>query len=735
MLQVLHPYMSQVIIVSNRLPVSVKKEDGKLVFRASIGGIATGLAAYADDPKNRWIGWPGIASDDLSDGDRQAIVEELEKRNCYPIFLSQRQIDDFYSGYSNGVLWPLFHNLAKSTPVDTATRQRWWRAYRSVNEQYAQATLNLAETGFRVWVHDYQLLLVPELLRAERADIITGFFLHTTFPDAKTLAKLPERKKLLNGMLGADVVGFHTPGYVANFLENCRDIGIELANDKEPMVGDRFVRVADFPMGIDYERYAAATKSKSVKAAVRRYRRRYGGLRVIVAVDRLDPTKGLVERLKAYATLLERNKKLRGKVVFSLVAAPSRTDVPAYQKLSKRLSALVGEINTKYGSPRWQPIDYMNVVQPFEEVTALFQIADVAFIAPLRDGMNLAAKEFVASKHKSGVLILSETAGAAEELQDAILVNPKQPEALVGALEQALQMRGRELRRRLRHMQQQLSTNTVQEWAQGFIATMQQPVPGTKLIVQSLKGRPEIRLLHDWQHSKKHLLLLDYDGSLVPFTEDYKNARPPKSLLQLLETLSADKANDVVLISGRSTADLHQWFDDLPINLVSEHGAGVRPAGRKTWQTVEKVDTEWKQLLQPVLEKYAALTPGARVEVKPHSLVWHYRAASAYHAQKYAVIIKRVLKPVLKKYGLELMQGNKVLEIKNPKVSKGAVARRWLEKNYDFILAIGDDVTDEDLFRVLPASAYSVKIGRGRTLARYRLPASKDVTALLRKLV
>lgn len=726
--------MSQVIIVSNRLPVSVKKEDGKLVFYPSIGGLATGLSSYADDPKNRWIGWPGIASDELTDDDKQIIVDELAAHNCTPVFLSQRQIDDFYNGYSNTVLWPSFHNL-KRQAVASNIRERWWRAYRNVNRQYAQATLNLTETGVRVWVHDYQLLLVPELLRAERSDIITGFFLHIPFPPAKVFARLPEYKKLLRGMLDADVAGFHTPSYVANFLESSVASGLATAAGNELVVGERMVRVADFPMGIDYEKYAAATKSKAVRTAVRHYRKRYKRLRVIVAVDRLDPSKGLVERLKAYATLLERNPRLRGKVVFSMVAAPSRTDIPAYRQLSKRLAALAGEINTTYGSPRWQPVDYMNVTKPFEEVTALFQIADVAFIAPLRDGMNLAAKEFVASKHKSGVLILSETAGAAEELHDALLVNPKQPETLISALEQALKMRKRELRGRLRRMQQQLSTNTVQEWAKGFVETLQQPVTGSQLIVRGLRGKLELRLLNDWRQAKKRLLLLDYDGSIVPFTEDYKEAKPPKALLQLLETLSADKINDVVLISGRSGEDLQAWFSGLPINLVAEHGAAVKKAGGKAWRTIEKVDTRWKQLVQPVLEKYAALTPGARVEVKPHTLVWHYRAASPYYAQKYAIVIKRVLRPLLKKYGLELLQGNKVLEIKNPQIGKGLAAQQWLKRDYGFILAIGDDVTDEDLFGVLPLTAYSVKIGRGRTQAQYRLSNSKDAVNLLRKLV
>lgn len=732
MLQVL-PHMSQVIIVSNRLPVSVKKENGQLNFYPSIGGIATGLSSYVDDRRNRWIGWPGIASEELTGDDRQTIVAELEKLNCTPVFLTRKQIDNFYNGYSNTVLWPLFHNLARGRRAKP--REDWWKAYRRVNEEYAEAALNISETGSRIWVHDYQLMLVPELLRAVRTDIIIGFFLHIPFPDVKTLSRLPQQKKLVSGMLGADVVGFHTPGYVASFLENAVAANIAQANGSELIIDERSVRVADFPMGIDYAKYAAATRSKAVKKALRRYRKRYKKLRVIVAIDRLDPSKGLVERLKAYASLLERYPKLRGKVVFAMVAAPSRTDIPAYQQLSKRLAILAEEINATYGTPKWQPIDYMNTLQPFEEVTALFRIADVAFITPLRDGMNLAAKEFVASKRGKGVLILSETAGAAEELHDAILVNPKKPETLVDALHQALTMPRRELRSRLRRMQLHLATNTVQEWAKGFVESLQQPVPGTPIITRTLKGKLALNVLNEYRKSKKRLLLLDYDGSLVPFTEDYQDAVPPKSLLQLLETMSANTSNDVVLISGRSPDDLEKWFGELPISLVAEHGAAYKKAGNKNWQTIERIDTKWKQRVLPVLEKYAALTPGASVETKPHSLVWHYRGASPYYAQKYAVAIKRILKPLLKQYNLELLQGNKILEIKNPLVSKGTAAQRWLQRDYDFILALGDDMTDEELFAGLPEQAISIKVGRGHSRALYRLGSYKGTLNLLKKFV
>lgn len=725
--------MPQVIIVSNRLPVSVKKQDGKLQFLPSLGGLATGLSSYVDDKHNTWVGWPGIASEELTDTDKKTVVEELAKHNCSPVFLSQRQIDEFYNGYSNTILWPMFHNLSREV-TKPDIRRRWWQSYRTVNTLFAEAVLNLSQAGAQIWVHDYQLLLVPEMIRKERVDVIPGFFLHIPFPPVKRFTRLPESKKLLNGMLASDLVGFHTPGYVANFIDTCQAEGFDITGDNQVVLSNHVARVSHFPMGIDYQKYASATKSKEVKAAVRKYKRRYRGYKVIVAVDRLDPSKGLVERLKAYQLFLESQPKLHGKVVFCLVAAPSRTSVPAYQRLSKRLGDLVQTINTQYGTPRWQPVDYINTAVPFEEVTALFRIAHVAFIAPLRDGMNLVAKEFVASNRKRGVLILSETAGAAEELSDALIVNPRKPDTVVIALQQAFGMRRRELRGRLKRMRRQLSTNTVHDWATDFVQTLQQPLPGTPVRTRSLRPRLQAQLVEQYRTSDRRLLLLDYDGSLVPFSNHFKDATPPTTLMQLLTELSRPKSTDVVLISGRSAIDLEQWFGNLPISLVAEHGAATKRAGHKTWQTIEHEDNNWKRLLLPVLEKYAAKTPGARVEVKPHSLVWHYRAAQPYYAQKHAVTIKRVFKPLLKQYGLEMLQGNKVLEIKNPLISKGIAAQPWLLGNYDFILGIGDDKTDEELFAVMPLNSWSIKVGAKRTAAQYRVASHKDILTILRKL-
>lgn len=730
--------MSQVIIVSNRLPVSVAKENGQLVFSSSIGGLATGLSSYVNDKNNSWIGWPGIASDNLSDSDKYLITEELAKRNYYPVFLTQRQIDEFYNGYSNSVLWPLFHNLPGKQPSLSSSVQaaKWWRAYRSVNNQFAEVVLNLALDKSRIWVQDYQLMLLPEMLRKERQSANIGYFLHIPFPTVKRFGKLPEGNKLLRGILGADLVGFHTQGYVKDFLENCEAAGLGKVDIPAGRVTlpDHTVRVGEFPMGIDYEKYASAARQKEVRAAAKRYRKKYGRRKIIVSVDRLDPSKGLAERLKAYRTFLEQNPQMHGKVVFAMVAAPSRTSIAAYKNLAKRLDNLAEEINSTFGTSRWQPLDYINESQPFEEVTALFRIADVAFITPLKDGMNLAAKEFVASNKGRGVLILSQTAGAAEELQDALIVNPRKPETLVQALEQALKMRKRELRGRLKRMRQSTATNTVQNWAQTFVETLRKPVPGTPHLTRLLSKRLRKQLIQRYEQSKKRLIMLDYDGTLVPFGKDYKQTNPPKSLLDLLRALGDNPANDVVLISGRSAEDLDNWLGGLPISLVAEHGAMVKRAGNKTWRSTETADTDWKHLLLPALERYLKLTPGARIEIKPHSLVWHYRAASPYHAQKYTVIIKRTLKSFVKKHDLQLMQGNKVVEIKDANVSKGAAADYWLKRDHDFVLAIGDDATDEELFAALPLDTYTIKVGYRPTKAHYRVTSYKDILSLLRRL-
>jgi trehalose 6-phosphate synthase/phosphatase len=725
----------RLIIVSNRLPVSVKKVDGKLEFFPSTGGLATGLAPYAKDKRNRWIGWPGLPSDGLSEKERQEISAELKKHNCYPVFLSQKQLSEFYDGYSNSILWPLLHDNPISDESQ-ARREKLFKAYERVNAQYAETVLALSGSGTTIWVHDYQLMILPALLRLERPNDKIGFFLHTPFPTATNFAALVDAEALLAGVLGADLIGLHTASYVKNFLDTVHHFDSGITEHKKVILRDRVVRVTDFPIGIDYAKYEKARKSRGVTRELAKLRLQYAGLKVILTVDRLDPSKGLVERAKAYQTLLRENPKLRGKVVMIMLVVPSRMDVAEYQHLKVELEAVIKETNEEFGVMPWTPVDYLFTALPFEQVTALYRRADVAFITPLRDGMNLVAKEYLASKpNKNGVLVLSKTAGAADELKDAVMVDPRRPATLVKGLTKALNMKPKELRRRVGHMQDVLSTSTVQVWAGNFMHSLKQD---TKLVPSrtwNLTPKKQRDVVEAYRRSKSRLLLLDYDGVLMAFHRNFADAQPTPKLSKLLTKLATDPKNNTVVISGRTKQDLELWFGDTPLQLVAEHGAYIRDPAGANWRTIpSEAVTGWQDKIHLVLEKYAALTPGAFVEVKQRSMVWHYRQATTYYAQKYLVVLKRVLKPMAASLGLQVQQGNMILEVRPDGVDKGTAAKHWLRKNPDFILAIGDDYTDEDTFAALPSYAFSVKVGRGRTAANYRLTNVEAVHTLLEKL-
>lgn len=724
----------KLIIVSNRLPVSVKKVDGKLEFIANGGGgLATGLARYAEDPKTRWIGWPGIANEELTEKDRQVITEKLREMHCIPVFQTKKQIDEFYSGYSNGILWPLVHD----NPISDESlghRHDWFKTYQHVNERFAEIALAISGKNTTIWVHDYQLMLVPAMLRRELPEGKIGFFLHTPWPKAKDFAKLIDAEALTAGILGADLVGLHTESYVTNFLDTVLTLDSGITEHHKVILRDRVVRVTDFPIGIDYEKYEKARKSSAVTRELAKLRLQYAGLKVILTVDRLDPSKGLVERVRAYQTLLRETPKLRGKVVMVMLVVPSRLDVPEYKQLKEELEVAINETNAEFEVKPWTPIDYQFTALPFEQVTALYRRADVAFITPLRDGMNLVAKEYLASRtQKDGVLVLSKTAGAAQELKDAVMVDPKRPATLVKGLTKALNMKPQDLKRRVEHMQDILSTDTVQKWAGNFMKSLKQDALRQNR-TWNLTPTKQRDVIEAYRRSTARLLLLDYDGVLMRFHRNFADAEPTEKLMKLLSRLTADQRNTVVVISGRTKADLQEWFGDSKVRLVAEHGAYTNDADR-SWRAVPSHAARgWQDKVIVVLEKYAHLTPGAFVEHKQRSLVWHYRQANTYYAQKYLVVLKRILKPLAAELGLQVQQGNMILEVRPNGVDKGHAAHAWLRRNPDFILAIGDDYTDEDMFNALPSYSNTIKVGRGRTAAKYRIENVEGVRGLLEKL-
>lgn len=716
--------MPDLIIVSNRLPVRIEKSAGKLKVSPSSGGLATGLASYTKKAGTRWIGWPGIPSDDLSGHEQAEIIRKLKKYRCFPVFLSKTELDEFYNGFSNGVLWPALHEL----PIRAGDSRKNWQSYHRVNELFAEKTLALSRATSTIWVHDYQLLLLPQLLRAERPEATIGFFLHIPFPKPEKFVELEHGRALLTGMLGADLAGFHTKEYAKHFLTSCEKLGVGSRSGSQIILPNRAVDVTDFPMGIDYRKFASASKKRNVKKEYRKLEHKYAGNKVIVTVDRLDPTKGFIERLKAYRTVLKNEPGLRGKIVMVMLAIPSRGDILEYQKLKTNVEKLVQEINHEFGASGWQPIEYMFQTLPFEQLAALYQIADVAFVAPVRDGMNLVAKEYLASQpNQKGVLILSNTAGAAKELKDAVMVSPSRPQTLVSGLTKALNLPVHESRRRTGRMQSHLQQFTVQHWADSFIKSLEKPSL-TRHTTRSADSQVRRKIISDFHKSDRRLILLDYDGTLREFETDPQAATPSKTVLKLLKKLCDDDKNDVMIISGRGRKDLGDWFGDLPITLAAEHGALLRRKGGKNWHTTSNSQPGWQDSVRRLFERYASRAPGAFVETKEWAVVWHYRAASPYSAQKNLVALRRMLKPICARFGLTILEGNKVLEVRPSDVSKRRAAQEWLIHDHSFILCIGDDATDEEMFAVLPPYAFSLKVGRGQTLARYRL---KDVPAVL----
>jgi len=724
--------MSRLLIISNRLPVSVAKRANNLSFQPSVGGLATGLTSFRDSHQSQWIGWPGIAKDKISEQQKQEITDKLKKENCHSVFLSTKDVRNFYYGFCNKTIWPLFHYF----PLYTAYEEPYWQTYRNVNKAFCETVIKIAKPDDCIWIHDYQLMLLPQLIRQKLPNAQIGFFLHIPFPSFELFRLLPWRKEILKGLLGADLIGFHTYDYVRHFLSSTTRIAGTEHSMGALAVDDRIVKADAFPMGIDYERYSEAAENPTVKKRLATIRKEVGNRKIIISIDRLDYTKGILQRLEAFDQFLTQNPEYKEKVTLILVAVPSRTGVEDYAELRRQLEGLVGRINGEHGSLGWVPVWYLYRFLPFERIAALYNAADVALVTPLRDGMNLIAKEFVATKTDgNGVLILSEMAGAASELGEAIAVNANNKQEIIDAIKEALEMPVEEQIERNRLMQGRLCRYTVMRWANDFLKALSDvKKTQAELSVRKLAQPIKEQLVAEYSKSSKRLFLLDYDGTLVGFADRPEKAGPDEELCALLQALVADAKNEVVIISGRDKETLSYWLGNTNSSLIAEHGAWIK-AKDKDWQVIEPLRNDWKDTIRPILELYADRTPGSSVEEKDFSLVWHYRKADPELASLRTQELRGAVLNLTENLDIGVFEGSKILEVKNIGISKGHATERWLAKDkWDFILAAGDDYTDEDMFSILPESAYSIKVGYGISKARFNLDSVNELRGLLEEL-
>jgi len=724
--------MGKLLIVSNRLPLSVEKKRGKLYFYPSIGGLATGLSSFYREKKALWIGWPGVSTDKISVEEKVEIEERLFTDNCLPVFLTSKEVERFYAGFSNRTIWPLFHYFYQYAQF----RKEYFEAYRLVNEKFCDVIMGVAKPDDTIWIHDYQLMLLPELLRKKIPSATIGFFLHIPFPSFEVFRLLPWRREILDGLLGADLVGFHTFGYARHFLSSVlRIMGYDNTLGRINLK-NRVVIVDVFPMGIDFDRFNKVGENKEVQSEVEKIKGNLKAEKIIISIDRLDYTKGIIERLEAFDEFLKRFKEYRERVSMILITAPSRSGLEHYQYLEKRVNELVGSINGRHGKVGWMPVWYIHRSIPFENIAALYLVADVALVTPLRDGMNLIAKEFVASKKdKRGVLVLSEMAGAAMELGEAIIVNPNSREEMVSAIKQALEMSLDEQVERMARMQERLKRYNIIHWAEDFTKKLEEARNiNTELRSRRLTKDIESKLIEDFSSGEKRLLLLDYDGTLVPFNVRPERAGPDRELLSIIETLSSIKGVCLVISSGRDRQTLDRWFGRFNIGIIAEHGVWVKKS-RDTWKEFIPLNQDWKKEIMPVLEIFTDRTPGSFIEEKEFSLVWHYRGAEPGLADVRANELKDELITLISNLELEVLEGNKVIEIKSAGIDKGKASLLWVEEGWDFLLAAGDDNTDEDIFAVLPETAYTIKVGHGLSKARYRVNSYLEIRGILRKII
>ena len=716
---------TSLINVSNRLPVTLEGDE----IKKSSGGLVAALDGLpAAEYEARWIGWPGGAVEpDKQDEIARRLVEE---EGCAPVFLTAEEEAAFYEGFSNSSVWPLLHYM----PDYLRYEPGWWEAYQAINQRFADRVLETATDDGLVWVHDYQLLLVPAMLRVARPKLRIGFFLHTPFPAYDVFRCHPRRRELVEGMLGADLLGFHTLGYLRHFRSaalRLLDVTAEIAHIRT--ADGRRAALGVYPIGIHAAKFDETLDAPEHTERQAKFRDTFQGKQIVLSVERMDYTKGILHRLEAVDCYLAGLEDRDG-IKFIFVSVPSREGVEEYQELRADVESHVGRLNGKYATLHNSPIHFIHGAVDFADLCALYSIADAGLVTPLVDGMNLVAKEFLAcQRDRFAPLILSEFAGAAEELVGALLVNPYDPPAVAKDIVRALAMPADERERRVRPMHARVVEYDAAWWAKTFIDDLTSPAA---TLPTGGKSEELTRRLRDaTEQGRRVLLFLDYDGTLREIMANAGEAHPTDELRALFDGLATRENVEVTIISGRRAEDLEGFLGDYPFGLIAEHGAGTRRPGEKKWTWLEDdADRAWKPDVRRILRLYEQATPGSHIEEKRTSLVWHYRQADEQFGAWKARQLGEDLAVLTADAPVRVRHGKKIVEIVSLQDSKGAaVGRRLQEEDGDWIaLCAGDDVTDESMFALETKRLLGVKVGPGATAAEYRVDDPAAFVGFLR---
>lgn len=728
-----HIAFNRLVVVANRLPFKFVLSNGSYTAEQNSGGLVSAILALSENLKNSgnsfgdivWIGTGDVPAEFINPKGFDLEVVQVPK-DLY---------NDYYEGFSNDTIWPLFHYF----PSLVTFNQDHYQSYIEVNQLFCEKVSEVLRPGDFLWIHDYQLMLLPGMVRNRVPDANMGFFLHIPFPSIEIFKLLPRkwREGLLNGIIGADLIGFHTNDYTQHFIKSVKRVLGYDCSQNMIHTEDRVAKADAFPIGIDFEKFnnQVAPEITIEKAKLEEQLR---GNKLVFSVDRLDYTKGILSRLKGFEYFLDNYPHWLEKVVFNMVVIPSRENIQRYKDMKNEIEANVGRINGKFSNLSWRPVIYQYKSLQFHELVALYSLSDVGLITPLRDGMNLVAKEYIASqKDKKGMLILSEMAGASAELIEALIINPTDVEELAESINKALEMPGAEKQVKVEKMQHRIREYNVFTWAGDFF-TQANEIHQQQMDMQArfIDGQIMKTIITDYRDASNRIIFIDYDGTLIPFSKYPEQAVLGQEAKNVLTMIANDTRNKIVIISGRDKNFLDRQFKDMNLSLVAEHGLFIKHSV-EGWKSMVQYETDWKNKVYPVLKEFVDRCSGSFIEEKNASLVWHFRNVDEDFVQVRIHELKDNLFEILKNEPkLVMLEGNKILEIKSTAYDKGSSALSLLnQKKYDFILAIGDDRTDEDLFRVLPEKSHTIKVGTAISLAKYNLKSQKFVYDFFETLV
>ncbi|WOL14646.1 alpha,alpha-trehalose-phosphate synthase [Canna indica] len=718
------PMKQRLLVVANRLPVSaVRKGEDSWSLEISAGGLVSALLGVKDvDAK--WIGWAGVNVPD--EVGQRALTRALAEKRCIPVFLDEDIVHQYYNGYCNNMLWPLFHYLGlpqEDRLATTRSFQSQFDAYKRANQMFADVVNAHYQEGDVVWCHDYHLMFLPKCLKEYNSKMKVGWFLHTPFPSSEIHRTLPSRSELLRSVLAADLVGFHTYDYARHFVSACtRILGLEGTPEGVEDQG-RLTRVAAFPIGIDSDRFKRALELPAVKEHINELTQRFRGRKVMLGVDRLDMIKGIPQKILAFEKFLEENSAWRDKVVLLQIAVPTRTDVPEYQKLTSQVHEIVGRINGRFGTLTAVPIHHLDRSLDFHALCALYAVTDVALVTSLRDGMNLVSYEFVACQgQKKGVLILSEFAGAAQSLgAGALLVNPWNITEVAASIEYALNMSPDEREKRHRHNYAHVTTHTAQDWAETFVSELNDTVVEAQLRTRQVPPLlPTYIAVQQYLQSKNRLLILGFNATLTESIES-SGRRGGDQIKEMelklhpdlkvpLTTLCNDPQTTVVVLSGSDRSVLDDNFGEYNMWLAAENGMFLRHTGGD-WMTTmpEHLNMDWVDSVKHVFEYFTERTPRSHFEHRETSLVWNYKYADVEFGRLQARdMLQHLWTGPISNAAVDVVQGSRSVEVRSVGVTKGAAIDRILGEivhsksmvtPIDYVLCIGHFLgKDEDIY-------------------------------------